>query len=113
MIKHKPITLNPAQRADLGSITRHPGMDVLVEVIMAGHLRQQEEAVHQIAPDDPDRIKKIDAICSVSYAMKLNLDLVRQELHSNWMRLESAAAQARLKAGAEENARANNADYRS
>jgi len=90
MKQHDPIKLSPTERSDLGSITKHPGMVVLVEKIMAGHVQQQLEQVHSVQPDDPARVTKLDGIGAVAFAMKLNLELVRKEIDLNWRMLQEA-----------------------
>jgi hypothetical protein len=82
--KHVPIKLGPTERVDLGSITKHPGMTVLLERIGKGHADQQLLSVLDVEPDDPERVVKIDAISSVAYAMKLFLELLRKEVVLNW-----------------------------
>lgn len=88
MKQHDPIKLGPTDRVDLASITKHPGMVVLVEKILAAHVKQQLEMVHDVQPDDPNRITKIDGICAVANGMKLTLELVRRELDFNWRTLQ-------------------------
>lgn len=88
MEKHSPTKLTPTQRVDLGSITKHPGMFVLLDAIVQKHLREQLEMVHNVQPDDPNRITKIDGICAVANGMKLTLELMRRELDYNWRILE-------------------------
>jgi hypothetical protein len=85
---HDPIKLTPAERADLGSISRHPGMIVLIEKILAGHTQQQLEMIHTVQPDDPQRVSKLDGISAVAFAMKLTLELVRREVDFNWRTLQ-------------------------
>jgi hypothetical protein len=90
-----PIILSPNERADLGSVQKHPGVVVLIEKIMKGHAQQMLAQIHTIELDDPARTAKLDAICSVAYAMQKSLDLVRRELQRNWdtLRQEEEAAE--------------------
>jgi hypothetical protein len=87
MKQHDPIKLSPAERSDLGSITRHPGMAV-VDKILAEHVQKALEQVHEVQPDDPDRTTKLDGIGSVAFAMKMTLELLRKEIHRNWQILQ-------------------------
>jgi len=87
---HKRTPLGPAERDDLAQITRHPGMDVLIERIMEGHVRAQLENVHKVKLDYADRRAKIDAICAVSTAMRLSLEIIKGELEDNWKTIQDA-----------------------
>ena len=87
MKKHDPIKLSPTERVDLGSITKHPGLSVLVDKIIAGHAQQQLEMIHTVEPDDPERVTKLDAISATAYAMKLTHELVKREIELNWKNL--------------------------
>lgn len=89
MKQHDPIKLSPTERSDLGSITKHPGMTVLVEKIIAGHAQQQLEQIHSVQPDDPARVTKLDGIGAVAFAMRLTLELVRKEIDLNWRTLQA------------------------
>lgn len=102
MEKHSPTKLSPTQRVDLGSITKHPGMTVLLEAIVTKHLREQLEMVHNIQPDDPNRVVKIDGICAVANGMKLTLELMRRELDYNWRILEDEEKQRKREAQTQE-----------
>jgi hypothetical protein len=84
MIKHDPVQLTQTERWELRQITKTPGLAVLVDRIMGGHLDFQYKAIHTIAIDDPERMTKLSAICAVSDAMKLNLELVKREIERNW-----------------------------
>jgi hypothetical protein len=84
MKKHDPIKLNPAERTDLASITKHPGMTVLVERIVEGHVNQQLAMIFDVQPDDADRVTKLSAIAETAYAMELFSKLVQDELARNW-----------------------------
>lgn len=84
------IPLSPVERTDLASVQRHPGVAVLVEKILATHARQQLEAVHDVQADDPDRVTKIDGICSVANGLKLALELLRREMDLNRRIFEQA-----------------------
>jgi hypothetical protein len=95
MKQHDPIKLNATERSDLGSITKHPGMVVLVDKILAGHAQQQLEQIHTVQPDDPDRVTKLDGISAVAFAMKLTLELVRKELNLNWRTLQEEESRTR------------------
>lgn len=95
MEKHKEIKLNATERSDLGAVQKHPGVQVLVERIIAGHAQQQLEQIHTVQPDDPNRVTKLDGISAVAFAMKLNLELVRQELDYNWKILQAQEERAK------------------
>ena len=102
---HEPIyfkKLSPAERADLGSITKHPGMDVFLEKILKGHCDQQLLQIMEVPPDDPNRQVKLNAISETAYSMQLFLELARQELGLNWKYLE--AEELRRHKEAEKNA---------
>ena len=101
MEKHNPTKLTPTQRVDLASITKHPGMTVLLDAILGKHLREQLEMVHNVQPDDPYRVTKIDGICAVANGMKLAAELLRRELDYNWRILEEEEV-ARKKAAQNE-----------
>jgi hypothetical protein len=94
-----PIVLSPNERADLGSVQRHPGVVLLVEKIMKGHAQQALHQVYDVELDDPDRLTKIDAICAVAHAMQKSLDLVRRELDRNIKILTQEEEKARKEAG--------------
>ena len=94
-----PIVLSNNERADLGSVQRHPGFVILVEKIMKGHADQALHQVYDIELDDADRVTKIDAICSTAFAMKKALDMVRRELDRNFKILTQQEEQARKEAG--------------
>ena len=49
--------------------------------------------VHNVQPDDPDRVTKIDGICAVANGMKLMLELARKELDLNWRTLQAQEEQ--------------------
>lgn len=83
MKKHEPIELTSAERIDLASITKHPGMGV-IQKILKGHVDQQLAMVFDVQPDDPDRTTKLDGIGSVAYAMKLTHELFTNEVKRNW-----------------------------
>ena len=106
MEKHEPIyykKLTPAERGDMASITKHPGMDVVLEKIMKGHAHQQLLQIMDVPPDDPDRVPKLAAISSTAYAMQLFYELVKQELELNFRALQQE--EERLKREAERNDR--------
>ena len=84
MKAHKPIELTPAERLDLASITKHPGMLVLVDKILESHVKEELHSIYEVQLDDPERVTKLDAICASAYAMKLTLELIRGELVRNW-----------------------------
>ena len=100
MEKHNPTKLTPIQRVDLGSITKHPGMAVLLDAILGKHLREQLEMVHNVQPDDPYRVTKIDGICAVANGMKLAAELLKRELDFNWRILEDEEKQRKREAEA-------------
>ena len=79
-----PVVLTQAERMDLASITKHPGMNVLVDRIVDVHVRQSLEQIHGVQPDDPDRTSKLDGIGTVSFGMKLLSEAVKSELKRNW-----------------------------
>jgi hypothetical protein len=93
MEKHNPVPLTATERVDLGSITRHPGMTVLLEKIIGTHMRGQLEMVHNVQPDDPHRVTKIDGICAVANGMKLTYELAKREIERNWKILEEQEVQ--------------------
>ena len=95
MKQHAPIKLNSAERVDLGSITKHPGMEVLLKKILAGHVQQQLEMIHDVQPDDPDRTSKLDGIGAVAFAMKLTEQLLLRELEENWKYLLQQESKAK------------------
>ena len=101
MEMHLPMKLGPTERVDLASITKHPGMTVLVDKILRGHALQQREMIHEVALDDADRITKLSAICAVADAMKLTLELVRRELDYNWRMLQEEEERRAKEAAAE------------
>lgn len=88
MEKHNPVPLTGTERTDLASITRHPGMTVLIEKIIGTHMRGQLEMVHNVQPDDPYRVTKIDGICAVANGMKLTYELAKAEVERNWRILQ-------------------------
>lgn len=98
MQKHDPIKLTPNERIELGSISRHPGMAILLEKILATHVRQQLEMVHSVQPDDPDRITRIDGICAVANGMKLAYELLLKEIDLNWRTLQAEEEQRKIEA---------------
>jgi hypothetical protein len=87
---HKAVPLNPAERADLASITKHPGMEVLIGKILETHVKQQMERVHAIKLDDEHRLTKLDAVCSLAQAMRLTAEIIKMEILNNWAHLEAA-----------------------
>lgn len=98
---HKPTPLSPAERADLASITQHPGMWVLIGKILEAHARQQVDRIHTVSLADADRSTKIEAICSVAQGMTLTAEVVKMEIMHNWKTIQDAEI-ARAKA-AEQN----------
>jgi hypothetical protein len=55
----------------------------------------QLEMVHDVQPDDPHRVTKIDGICAVANGMKLTLEIVRATLKRNWETLQQEEERAR------------------
>jgi hypothetical protein len=94
MEKHVAVILSPAEQADLGSITKHPGMHILVEKVMKGHVDQRLHQIYDVPLDDRDRITKLAAISASAVAMGDFLDFVRKELYENWKVLEQREAKA-------------------
>jgi hypothetical protein len=90
-----PTVLTTNDRANLGSVQKHPGFQVLLEKIMKGHAQQALYQIHDVPLDDPNRTAQLDAICSVAYAMQKSLDLVLRELKRNWEILEQEEANSR------------------
>jgi hypothetical protein len=88
MKQHDPIKLTPTERSDLGSITKHPGLTVLIERIIGGHAEQQLQQIHTVQPDDPDRSTKLDGIGAVAFAMKLTYEMAKREIEFNWKILQ-------------------------
>lgn len=84
MKKHDPVKLTQAERMDIASITKHPGMAAVIDRILGQHYDQQMAMIHTVQIDDADRIVKISAICAVADAMKLNIECLKQELQLNW-----------------------------
>lgn len=93
---HIPIILSQPERMDLGSITKHPGMMVLLDKIVRGHAQQQLHLIYKVPPDDANRVTKLDAISSTAYAMNLFEECIRQELQRNW---DILAAQEKAPSG--------------
>lgn len=98
---HLPTKLSPPERVDLASITKHPGMEVLLNKILETHVAQQLDRIHKVKLDDPDRVVKLDAICSVAHAMRLTAEIVKMEIAHNWKILEDEE-KARRRAAANE-----------
>jgi hypothetical protein len=98
MEKHKPILLNPVQRAELASITKHPGLTVLLEDIIKGHIEQQLGMIFQVQPDDSERITKLAAIAETAYAMQLFYKVVKDEIDRNWNKIAAEEEQRRREA---------------
>jgi 23S rRNA maturation-related 3'-5' exoribonuclease YhaM len=69
---------------DLASITKHPGMVVLLDKLIRGHAQQQLHKIYEVKPEDPDRVTKLDAISSTAYAMNKMEEYIRRELEENW-----------------------------
>jgi hypothetical protein len=76
--------LSAVERMDLGSITKHPGMVVLLDKLIRGHAQQQLHKIYEVKPEDPDRVTKLNAISSTAYAMNELEKWIRQELQHNW-----------------------------
>ena len=82
--EHVPVILNSVERMDLGSISKHPGMAVLLDKIMRGHAQQQLHMIYDVKPEDPDRVTKLNAISATAYAMNEFEKWIRLELEQNW-----------------------------
>ena len=99
MKKHDPIykTLGPQKKTDLASITRHPGMAVLIEDLARGHLKQQLNQIMDVDVDDPERITKLAAISATAYAMDLFIKLLEQEMGYNFKAIQDEEENQRQK----------------
>ena len=86
----KPVVLSPTERVDLGSISKHPGMRVLFGHIAKEHCDQQQMAIMNVEPGDPNRVNQLASISATAYAMRLFLALLEQEVNHNWAILERA-----------------------
>jgi hypothetical protein len=102
MKKPEPIKLNPAERVDLGSITHHPGLMVVLKILRY-HMHQTMTSIFDIQPDDPQRDVKLRAIGETAYAQKLNISTLEAEIQRNkdLLQQEEAARQAAIRKGAQ------------
>jgi hypothetical protein len=82
MKKPSPIKLNPAERVDLGSITHHPGLAVVLKILRY-HMNETMASIFDIQPDDAERDVKLKAIGETAYAQKLNITVLEQEIQRN------------------------------
>jgi hypothetical protein len=96
--RHLPVLLNQAERDDVGSIYKHPGLGVILGKILFGHYQQEMAGIHDIAVDDPDRITKLAATCAVADAMKMTIELLKRELDQNWLILQNQEKERQMKA---------------
>lgn len=98
-LDHLPIVLTGNERADLGSVQRHPGFVLFVEKVLKGHAQQQIHKIFEVELSDADRVTKLDAICAVAHAMQGTLELARWELDRNIMEIEAVEEKTRREAG--------------